>query len=99
MLTKEKLSSLQTHQPHTHREYDAEGRVVLEVFEDDTTRVVETFQYEGDWTIREQKHLSKDSEVGFLCIERFKNDGSARWSSFFYVQFGFSGKFTEKQKK
>lgn len=73
---------------HTHREYDVEGRVVLEVFEDDMTRVVESFQYEGEWTIREQKHISKDSEDGFLCIERFKNDGSAWTQKMFDLKTG-----------
>lgn len=77
-----------SHQPHTHREYDAEGRVVLEVFEDDTTRVVESFQYEGDWTIREQKQLSKEAEDGFLCIERFKNDGSSWTQKMFDLKTG-----------
>lgn len=77
-----------SHQPHTHREYDAEGRVVLEVFEDDSTCIVESFQYEGDWTIHEQKQISKDIEDGFLCIERFKNDGSAWTQKMFDLKTG-----------
>lgn len=77
-----------SHQLHTHREYDVEGRVVLEVFEDDTTRVVEAFQYEGDWTIREQKQIFKENEDGYLCIERFKNDGSAWIQKMFDLKTG-----------
>lgn len=72
----------------SYRKYDDNGRITLEVLDSDAIHITDKYQYENDWTIREQKHIFKDSEDGFLYIERFKNDGSAWTQKIFDLKTG-----------
>lgn len=79
---------MDTSAPHTHREYDDKGRIILEVFESDEVRVKDIYQYEKEWIIREQEHYIKSEERGYLSVERFREDGSAWTQKFFDLKTG-----------
>lgn len=77
------MNSMVASPPHTHRKYDDQQRIVLEIFEDDALKVVDYYQYEHNWIIREQWYEEKNGLVKFRSVERYREDGSAWTQKFF----------------
>ena len=73
---------------HTHREYDADNRIILEVFENDFQIIEDRYIYENGWIIHEQKCTFKLENRGFVNLERYKEDGSEWMQKFFDLETG-----------
>lgn len=71
-----------------HREYDADNRIILEVFENDFQIIEDRYIYENGWIIHEQKCTFKLENRGFINLERYKEDGSEWMQKFFDLETG-----------
>ena len=71
-----------------HREYDADNRIILEVFENDFQIIEDRYIYENDWIIHEQTCRFKLEDRGFINLERYKEDGSEWMQKFFDLETG-----------
>lgn len=71
-----------------HREYDADNRIILEVFENDFQIIEDRYIYENGWIIHEQKCTFKLENRGFVNLERYKEDGSEWMQKFFDLETG-----------
>lgn len=75
-------------QSNTHREYDADNRIILEVFENDSQIIEDRYIYENGWIIHEQTCRFKLEDRGFINLERYKEDGSEWMQKFFDLETG-----------
>ena len=71
-----------------HREYDADNRIILEVFENDFQIIEDRYIYENGWIIHEQTCRFKLEDRGFINLERYKEDGSEWMQKFFDLKTG-----------